>query len=698
MSDTSHTPDTNGLQRAMRIRTAVTVVLFVVAAAVAIAGAWTFVRGEQARDVRGWQVRLDLIADSRAAEIGKWIDAQFQTLSSISDNTAVQLYVMQLAGSGSDASAATEPPERSYLRNLLLVTAERSGFLRGSAAPAVPANVEPTGSAGLAIVGRDGRPFAATPGMPALNDSWRSFLANAAPGRAAVRDLYAGPGDTPTVGFVTPLFQVQADDDPNRQIAWVVGIKTVAPELYPLLRQPGTTEKTLETLLVRKSENVIEYLSPLLNGRHPLEQRSPADSAQLAEAWAIAHPGAIGSLRDYRDEPVLFTSRTLPHVPWVLVEKIDRDEALADSEVRANRLLILFLVSIVAIGVAFVAVWYHGASVRAGLAATRYRTIARELEDQKRLLNLVTDSVPDSIFIVGTDSKLQFANKALGDRFGLPAADLANKALASVFGPEDARRYGEEMQSATAAAGRVVTRTNRGGEGAAVRIHQTRAVALARDGGRKPGVLVLESDITEVVRAREKHEAMLHRLIATLVKIVDQRDPSAAGQSERVAQIAKEMATEMKLDPLSIETAAVAGRLVNFWKVLVPSDVLTRPGPLSKEEIQQSRQAALRWADFVDGIGFDGPVAETLRQIHEHHDGSGWPKGLKGNELLITAQIVAMANQVVAMASDRAYRKGADLDEIARLISEQSGKRYHPGVVAALLNCVENRGGRTRWL
>jgi PAS domain S-box-containing protein len=499
------------------------------------------------------------------------------------------------------------------------------------------------------------------------------------------------------MGFITPVFPVQGDGDPNGQIAWVVGIKEVASELYPLLRQPGTTEKTLEAVLVRKKENVIEYLSPLLDGHRALEQRLEANPNRLAEAWAFEHPGAIGTLRDYHDTPALFTSRPIAHVPWLLVEEIEKDEALSDSEVRATRLMIVFVVSIVAIGIAFIAIWRHGASVRATEAAERYRATARELDHQKRLLNLVTDSVPDAIFIIGSDSKMTFANRALGNRFGLTPDDLTGKALGSVFGPEEARRYTEAAAAATAANGAVISRTDRSGEGPTLHVAQTRTVALSRDGARRAGVLAIDSDITELVRTREKSEAMLQRLVATLVKIVDQRDPSAIGQSERVAQISSEVATEMKLDGLAIETATIAGRLVNFWKVLVPSDVLTRPGPLSEDEMNQSRQAALRWADFVEGIGFDGPVAETLRQIHEQYDGSGWPKGLREGQVLIAAQIVALANQVVAMTSDRSYRKGADIADVAKLIAKDAGSRYHPGVVAAFLNCVENRGGRERW-
>jgi PAS domain S-box-containing protein len=378
----------------------------------------------------------------------------------------------------------------------------------------------------------------------------------------------------------------------------------------------------------------------------------------------------------------------------VLVEKIDRDEALADSDVRARRLLILAFVLIVAVAGAFVSVWRHGASVRASEAAQRYLRAARDLDHSQQLLTLVTDSVPDSIFLVG-DSRVSFANKALGDRFGMTAGDLVGKTLSAVFGPEDARRYADIAGAAEVAGGSTIARTERTGEGASLKVAQTRAVAITRD--EHPSSLVIESDITNVVRTREEHEARLQRLVETLVKIVDQRDPSAVGQSERVAAMSAEIAREMNLDELSVETAATAGRLVNFWKVLVPSSVLTRPGPLSDAEIAEARQAALMWASFVERIGFEGPVAETLRQIHEHYDGTGWPDGLKGSDVLVTAQIVALANQVVAMTSDRAYRKGADVVEVARLIGDTSGARYHPGVVAAFLNALENRGGRERW-
>ena len=104
----------NSIQkRSTNIRKSLTIGVFAVAAAGAIAAALAFVHQEERRYVRDWQTRLNLVADSRAAEIEKWVETQFDTLSAISANGAVQLYVMQLAGAGTGAAGGSEPPERS---------------------------------------------------------------------------------------------------------------------------------------------------------------------------------------------------------------------------------------------------------------------------------------------------------------------------------------------------------------------------------------------------------------------------------------------------------------------------------------------------------------------------------------------------------------------------------------------------------
>jgi HD-GYP domain-containing protein (c-di-GMP phosphodiesterase class II) len=146
-----------------------------------------------------------------------------------------------------------------------------------------------------------------------------------------------------------------------------------------------------------------------------------------------------------------------------------------------------------------------------------------------------------------------------------------------------------------------------------------------------------------------------------------------------------------------VETVEIAGSLMNLGKILVPKEVLTKGESLSEEEIKQVRDSIQTSADLIEGIEFDGPVVETLRQLQERWDGAGVPLGLAGDEILITAQIVAVANAFVAMVSPRAYRPGSSFDEAVETLLSEIRKAFERRPVAALVNYLDSRRGRERW-
>jgi len=129
----------------------------------------------------------------------------------------------------------------------------------------------------------------------------------------------------------------------------------------------------------------------------------------------------------------------------------------------------------------------------------------------------------------------------------------------------------------------------------------------------------------------------------------------------------------------------------------VPAEVLTRSGVLSAGEIQQVRDSLQASADLIAEIEFDGPVVETLRQLQERWDGSGGPNGLKGEEILLPARIVAVANAYVAMVSPRAWREGSTVDEAITRLMADVGTDFDRRAVAALVNYLDNHGGRAEW-
>ena len=271
-----------------------------------------------------------------------------------------------------------EPAQRTYLRNLLVATADRTGFTGPVLGPEVNANVERIGLAGLALADANGQILVATPEMPPGDEKLRALLRNTPQGERAMRDIYEGTAGHPSIAFVAPIFMLQREGDPAAQIGHVIGIKLVEGELYGRLIQPGTTEASAEALLVRETPSTVEYLSPQADGTAPLKRSLALDTTDLAAAFAIEKPGGFGLKRDYRgDREVLVTSRDVSLAPWTLLYKVDRDEAMAGSDSRRDGIIITFILVIAVVGTALLAVWYMASSARATDMAANLKDLVR---------------------------------------------------------------------------------------------------------------------------------------------------------------------------------------------------------------------------------------------------------------------------------------------------------------------------------
>ncbi len=220
---------------------------------------------------------------------------------------------------------------------------------------------------------------------------------------------------------------------------------------------------------------------------------------------------------------------------------------------------------------------------------------------------------------------------------------------------------------------------------------------LKGDRDHPPGVLMIIQDITDAVSERERRERTMRALVSTLVGLVDRRDPFSADQSHRVAEVSAAIAEEMDEPESTRRAVDIAGNLMNLGKILVPPEVLTKTTGLTEEEFNLVRESLLQTAEIVEGVDFDLPVAETLRHLQERWDGSGYPDGVSGEAISLGARIIAVANAFVSMISPRAYRDALSFDEAAGQLAEDAGSRYDRRPVSALINIIDNRGGRERW-
>ena len=649
-----------------------------------------FVADQREREMRAWQVRLGIVADSRVAEVDKWVARQQAEIATLAGNATVQLFVTELSLAGGRLGEVTDAEAQiEYLQNLLLVTADRSGFTGPLLGPDVPANVDRRALGGLALVDGQGRLLAATPGLrlPALPAD-----AGLLPDGGIAGPTLDETG-TPSLLFYAPVYPLQVNPQPGAEIGYILGVKQIAGELFALLAQPGAIEDSLETLLLRATGNGIEYLSPLADGSAPLSRSFARNTPSLASAFALDEPGGFALMRDYRDTEVLVTGRRLAALPWTLAVKIDRAEALADSEARLNRLLGILLLTVGLVAAAILAAWRHGASRRAAEAARLFRETAEALEHQRNLLRLVTDHQPTSIFIVDETGRYRFANKVAAQAAGIGSDDLLGKSIQAVLGPASAERYlalnAGALESGDATSGEV--RLN---GSAQTKVLVSDHIPMQPNRELPKSVLVVERDITAEVTERERRERALDRLVQALVGIVDRRDPYAAEHSQRVGRLSRQLAEEMGLDAVERETARFAGTLMNLGKILVPESLLTSNATLTDAERRQVHESLTATADLLSGVEFSGPVVESLRQAQEHVDGSGGPRGLKQDEILVTARIIAVANAYVGMVSPRAHRPSLSTDEATATLMAAAGSAYDRRVVAALVNYLDNKGGR----
>ncbi|MBV8033008.1 MAG: HD-GYP domain-containing protein [Betaproteobacteria bacterium] len=182
---------------------------------------------------------------------------------------------------------------------------------------------------------------------------------------------------------------------------------------------------------------------------------------------------------------------------------------------------------------------------------------------------------------------------------------------------------------------------------------------------------------------QEKLRSALTATIEAIAATVETRDPYTAGHQRRVADLAAAIALEMGLPAEQVEGIHFGALIHDLGKVQIPAELLAKPTRLTKLEFELIKTHPQAGYEIVKGIQFPWKVAEMVHQHHERLDGSGYPQGLKGDQIALEARILAVADIVEAMASHRPYRPGLGVDVALAEIQKQRGTGLDPSAVDA---------------
>ncbi len=215
---------------------------------------------------------------------------------------------------------------------------------------------------------------------------------------------------------------------------------------------------------------------------------------------------------------------------------------------------------------------------------------------------------------------------------------------------------------------------------------------------RLVGLIHVVRDITERKLAEEELKHTLDSLrkavgttLQVMESVVETRDLYTSGHQNRTADIARAIAVEMGLPNEKIDAIRMAGSIHDIGKLFIPSEILSKPSKLSEIEFSLIKEHARKGYEILKNVESPWPLAEIVYQHHERMNGSGYPRNLKGDDILIEARIMAVADVVESMSSYRPYRPALGIDTALKEIEKNKGTLYDKNVADACLRLFREK-------
>lgn len=332
--------------------------------------------------------------------------------------------------------------------------------------------------------------------------------------------------------------------------------------------------------------------------------------------------------------------------------------------------------------------------------------VKRAISESGERYRLIAERAADAIWTVDINMRPMYIGPSITRLLGYSVQEAMAKPMEEVFTPASfklAMKVLKEELSIEKKEHKDLTRSrtlqleliHRDGSIVPVEISYT----FLRDVQARPvEILAIARDISERKRVQEEAKRSTERLIMAMEHaiqamaiIVEMRDPYTAGHQQRVTQLACAIARQMGLSEVQISGLRLAGLIHDIGKVRVPAEILTNPDGLSEPEFMMIKAHPQLGYEILKGIDFPWPVAQIVLQHHERMNGSGYPSGLSGEDIIIEARILAVADVVEAMASHRPYRAALGIDKALEEISQNMGVLYDSKVVDACLKLFKRK-------
>lgn len=627
--------------------------------------------------------RLHILAESRAQVLAAWLEGNTRVAARISDSELFRLFVTELAMAGGDLAdviAGGQLPtgeplpadeanplvlQLPYMEQLLTDFVRESDFLSAY------------------LIGSNGKALIESAGALEPSESQQALaIQHFQPGATPF-----GPARVAAAGLLTdivlPVLPVQSESGGGRPAAVLLLTLPIGNKLAEVLA-PGALSQPGErlTLIQRDAAGEVEVAPGESPPLRPLPGAAPFDGeGGIPFARRTAVDGG---------EAVYSAGAAVPGTVWWIVQ--ESETAAAEAGFTAFKRAVIAVAGLIVLSVAgaFAAIWWRMAESHSRHQAEQFRTLAAQIEGQRRLLDSINSTIADYIGLKDLDGRYRYVNSAFARALGRSPDQLVGLDDAAIFGQGTAERL--KLSDAQAlATSAPVTGDYEVFLGQARHQLQVSKIAFVDESGGTSGIVSVARDVTELIEARRRQERALSQLVSALVRAIELRDPYLAGHSKRVAEFAAETARRLGAGADEVATVEIAAHLSQIGKLAIPRAILNKTERLNDDEIAQVQSHIAHAERILEGIEFDLPILETIRQMHERLDGSGYPRGLAGAEISRTALVLGACDVFCACIEPRAYRHGIDPDRALEILQQDT--RYDTAVVAALAAVVRSVTG-----
>ena len=634
--------------------------------------------------------RLDVLSRGRAEVVETWLDGITRPAERVVDSELFRLFAIEMDFVGGDLSSLGEGSEAvpegadadsglgvplsdqlPYLARVLSDFAQNAGYRAGY------------------LVDRDGSAYVVSAGAETISGEQQAIAKTVFDsGRLTFGPARNAPGGL-AIDFYAPIFEspgVAAEG--QARAGKTVGVLLLSAPITEMLAdvlapQPLAEPGERIALLQQSGDRLFQVTpaaAPPLRAVDGLEPPAPGQPLAFAERPAIGAAGAVYSV----GSPVAGPA-------WWVVQQIDVAAAEARMAGFVAAIVVVAVLVVVAVAALFGAFWWRLSNEQSSALAEQFSRLAARIASQKRFLDSVNNSIADYIGVKSKNGKYRYLNPAFARAAGRAVEDAVGLDDAAIFGQGTAERLSVSDRQTLERKAPVIFNSEVYLDAHLHHLHISK-VPYLDDSGEISGVVSVMRDVTALVEAQKKQERAVQQMVTALVRAVELRDSYLAGHSRRLAGFARAVAQRIDASEEEIATVEIAANLSQIGKLEVPREILTKPGRLNEAEIAQLQTHIDHTTAILRDIDFELPVLETIIQMHERLDGKGYPAGLSGGDIRLTARILGACDVFCARVEPRTYRSGIAPGSALEIL-ESNPDRYDPQVVAALRKVVNSVAG-----